>query len=271
MATTTPLARPREEAREDRKRVSQAIEEAKRESMVVAKEARQKEKEAKAAKQKENSAVEQVKQKDVEAREAKQKAALAGDEALRKEKEAEEAVHRVLAVAEEVRQKEKEAANAKLRAYLAAEAVRQRVKQARYSKSGAKLISGQTQSREKKKVREGRQPEESGSAVTTPDEVSSCGKSSSHNDMDVLSGPVTLMINPAVISVNIMELISSLSENPDLQIVSMGGVAGRGSRIGLFIKRPMRLGQVFHEVADVQQVEVARKGNEIQIKMHAAD
>ncbi len=83
----------------------------------------------------------------------------------------------------------------------------------------------------------------------------------SHNEL--LTGPVTLTINPGTRSTLISYLVLSLTEDPNIQMVSKDGKAARGSLIKLFIKNPVPLFKVLYQIPVVQ--EVTRKGLDIHV------
>jgi hypothetical protein len=80
---------------------------------------------------------------------------------------------------------------------------------------------------------------------------------------ELVKGPVTLTINSSAKSTLISYLVLSLSEDPNIQMVSKGGVTARGSWIKLFIKNPIPLFKVLYQIPIVQ--EVSRKGFDIHV------
>ncbi len=80
---------------------------------------------------------------------------------------------------------------------------------------------------------------------------------------ELLAGPVTLTVNPGTRSTLISYLVLSLTEDPNIEMISKDGKAAKGSFIKLFIKNPIPLFRVLYQIPVVQ--EVSRRGYDIHI------
>ncbi len=80
---------------------------------------------------------------------------------------------------------------------------------------------------------------------------------------ELLAGPVTLTVNPGTRSTLISYLVLSLTEDPNIEMISKEGKAAKGSFIKLFIKNPIPLFRVLYQIPVVQ--EVTRRGYDIHI------
>jgi hypothetical protein len=259
-------------AEEARNKAAEA-EQAKQKAVLAAKEDKQKAKEANEAKLRANLSVEEVKRKEKEAGNARARAefaaneaSLRGGEAEQKQKEAEEARLRAAIAVEEAKKKEAEAGSAKLNAEFAADEARQKEKEAEEAKIRANLAAEETRRREKQEAKEARQVKESEKADTISQKVVPALNVIPPDSKDFVSGSIKLALSPGTRGSKIMRLTNSLSNYSEIQIVSEGYIAGKGSWVGLSIKKPLPLYQILYNLAVVQQVAVT--GNELQITLH---
>lgn len=88
----------------------------------------------------------------------------------------------------------------------------------------------------------------------------------SADNNEFVEGSLTLAINPGAQYRKIADLMHSLSKNPDISIISTGGIAEKGSWIKLFIKQSAPLFQVLYLTPAVK--EVSRKGSLVNVVIH---
>ncbi len=105
-----------------------------------------------------------------------------------------------------------------------------------------------------KKAKQGKNSE-----VTTAKRINTV----STTEVEFLQGQITLRINPGAKSRSVSDLISLLSENPDIKIGTIGGISGEGSWIDLNVQKPLPLFQVLSSIPAIR--EVTKNGKDIHI------
>jgi hypothetical protein len=134
------------------------------------------------------------------------------------------------------------------------------------SKESVNRVVEETRQKTNRATEEAKQPKKSEKAGRNGEKATSAANIIPQDNKELLSGAVTLMINPGVQSSKILYLTNSLCEKSDIHIFSTGGIAGKGSYVGLLIQKPVPLFQLLYNIAVVQQV--TRKGNEIRITIN---
>jgi hypothetical protein len=81
----------------------------------------------------------------------------------------------------------------------------------------------------------------------------------------LIEGGITLVINPGAPYDKIADFKRALSKDPNINIISSGGNAGKGNWVKLDFIEPVPLFQVLYHLKDV--LVVARKGSDIHITL----
>jgi hypothetical protein len=275
MVTITRVQRTNPEAKEAILAEKEAAE-ARQRAIDAVGEAKQKAREAIEVRQRAVLATQQALEKEKEfdqvkrkahlaAKELRKRALLLAEEALLKEKEAEQTAQKADLAVEDVKQqtillleealaKDQQAAEAKKRAEQATEEACLKEAQATAEALKASLAAeeaGRRARAESEKARRDRELAKPGHTNAAP--VCSSELIPPESKL-LLMGPATLVFGPGTPGSKIAHLTNCLSENPDIRIVKVGGIAGKGSWIGLDLQRPLALYQVLYSLPFVYQL-----------------
>jgi hypothetical protein len=220
--------------------VSIAIERAKQIEQKAFK-ARQKEREAEKRSQRANLEAEEALHKLQEAEENRRLANFALEESKQKVQVAEEDKRKANFVVEEFKLKER---------YLVEEA-KQKVKLAAKETKQKNMLVDESKESDKSEV--------------VFKQSAFDAKIISPDNKEILYGPLNLSFNPGAQGSKIVRLIVWLSSYSEMKIVSIDKFDDTGSRIELFVKKPMPLYQVLYGLPFVQQI--VGKGNELLIAL----
>jgi hypothetical protein len=211
-------------------------------------------------------------EKTQQTKEAKLKAREAAKEAKQKEQEdklrekqlAEEAKLKARQIAEEAKQREQEV---KLREKQLAEEAKLKARQAAKE---AKQKEQEDKHREKHLAEEAKlKAKETNKTDVTPDKAASLENIISRDNNEMMSGSVTLEFDPGIHHSKVSQVTNSLSKNSNVQVVSVGGYAGKGSWVRLIVNNATPIYQVLYSTSIVQQV--SRRGNNIHVIFHVSE
>ena len=142
--------------------------------------------------------------------------------------------------------------------------------QARQAAKEAKQKEQEDKQRENQLAEEAKlQAKETNKTDVTPDKLASLENIISRDNNEIISGSVTLEFDPGIHHTKVSQITNSLSKNSNVQVISVGGYAGKGSWVRLFVNNAIPIYQVLYSTSIVQQV--SRRGNNIHIVFQVSE